>query len=61
MGVTERPEWAERKIEELYELLDDEDYTQAQNAFKQLEEELGIDDPSLTAARSLFNSRSRQN
>ena len=56
MGAAPRSVWATAELERLYELIDDEELEEAQNTFRDLERRLGIEDPSLTAARSLLRS-----
>lgn len=54
MGATARPEWAEEELDELYELIDDEDFRAARTKFDDLQRRLGVDDPGLTVARSVL-------
>jgi predicted ATP-binding protein involved in virulence len=58
MEVDERPKWAVRDIDALYEALDDEDVERARALFAKLESELGDDDPGLTAARTILVGKS---
>ncbi|WHU03674.1 AAA family ATPase [Sphingomonas sp. NIBR02145] len=56
MGATARPEWAEEKLDELYELIDEEDYRAARGKFEDLEQRLGAEDPGLVVARSVLSA-----
>lgn len=57
MGTSERPLWASDSLEKLYELIDDEDFTEARKELENLEQYLGASDPGLTAARTLLRKR----
>lgn len=54
MGAGARPEWATEELDQLYELIDDEDFMSAREKFDELQAQLGPEDPGLTVARSIL-------
>ena len=55
MGVSERPESVNKAIDRIYELIDDENYTEAGSATEKLAEILGEDDPVITKLRTIIS------
>jgi predicted ATP-binding protein involved in virulence len=60
MGTPSRPVWAEAQLTALYEAIDEEEMDVARQQLNALEQQLGVEDPALTAARALLSSGSVQ-
>ena len=58
MGTPSRPDWSTTAIEDLYESIDDGDLAEAGLQLRNLERELGVEEPGLAAARAVL-TRSR--
>ncbi len=54
MEVGARPEWAERDLDKLYDAIDNGELDDARKMFENLANDLGTDDPGLTAANALL-------
>jgi predicted ATP-binding protein involved in virulence len=60
MGTPSRPVWAELELAALYDAIDEEEMETARQQLDALEQQLGVEDPALTAARALLSPSSIQ-